>query len=608
MTIRFLDKTLVNQIAAGEVIERPASAVKELVDNAIDAGATKIDITVKEGGRSLIIVADNGCGMSKDDLALAVERHATSKIPDNDLFNIRTLGFRGEALPSIGSVSRLTLTSRQQSSDCAWQIQVNGGEKLAPCPAVLNAGTRIEVRDLFFATPARLKFLKSPVTELNHIIDIIQRLALIQSHIEFTLKADDKTVFHFAADQDRLAPIIGKDFKDNTCEMDSQREDYRLTGWISIPTYNKASSTDQYLFVNGRPVKDKLLSTAIRVAYQDVLAPSRFPVVCLFLTCNPEDVDLNVHPAKAEVRFRDINLVKGFIISSIRAALTRQTDLSSSAIAANAIARLHSDSLPHLPQRVWRTQHPQSGSYGSGYMSGGNVGRQASPLTLSIPQPEAPHQVMESHSHVYSTSTVPTATLPSAAPGFLGHAKAQLHNTYIISETNEHLFIIDQHAAHERLVYEAYKGQLQNKALSRQSLLIPLVIDLTNQQFAALEQSLGDLATAGFAIEMIAPHGLLIREIPTVLQKCDIKQLILDLIAEIQEKGSSTAIIDKVYELLADKACRYSIRAGRKLALPEMEALLRQIEDTPFSSQCNHGRPTFVKLSMADLEKLFERT
>lgn len=600
MTIRFLDKTLINQIAAGEVIERPASAIKELVDNAIDAGATKIDVVVREGGRTLIIVSDNGSGMTAEDLKIAVERHATSKIPDGDLFNIRTLGFRGEALPSIGSVSRLTITSRHINSDCAWQLQLNGGEKSGLTPAVLAIGTRIEVRDLFYATPARLKFLKSPTTELNHITDIIQRMALVNPGIEFSLKADDKPVLSFAANGDRLTAIFGKNFKDNCCEINVGRDEYHLKGAISIPTYNRSSSTDQYLFVNGRPVKDKLLNMAIRVAYQDVLASNRYPAVCLFLNCNPEDVDLNVHPAKAEVRFRDINLVKGFIISAIREILTKSQHQASTVIASNAIARLHGSALPIFPQRS--SYSPQRS------VSGGSAITPRNNYILNIPQPSAPAVFADEAPNVYSNPIQLPESVTTAQVGYMGQAKAQIHDTYIISETNDDLIVTDQHAAHERLVYEGYKHQLAAKSPNRQALLIPLIIDLTQLQFNLIRPQLTILAECGFTIESVAPHGILVREVPSLLSKCDIKQMLLDVITELQSHDASSIVTETIHELLADKACRYSIRAGRKLSLPEMDALLRQMEATPFSAQCNHGRPTYVKLSKAELEKLFERS
>ena len=623
MTVRFLNQTLINQIAAGEVIERPASAIKELVENAIDAGATKIDVVIKDGGCTLLSVTDNGKGMDPKDLELCVERHATSKIPDGDLFNIRTLGFRGEALPSIGSVSRMTLTSRPQNGNDAWQLLIEGGQKHTLQPASAAPGTRVEVRDLFFATPARLKFLKSPTTELNHITDILHRQALANPNIAFTLRNDEKQTLNFTKEGDRLNTILGKDFRQNALPLDFQRGQSHLTGWTSIPSYNRSNSTDQYLFVNGRPVKDKLFATALKVAYMDVLAGSRFPAAVLFLTCDPEDVDINVHPAKAEVRFRDGNLMRGFIIAAIREALQGMAPQSSSAIGDKAMAAFTPEQSSYDLNPMTT---PSIGGY-SGYSRGSSFSGSSSGSSGSLPllhrsqytplsDISPPFQHAPSGQPSLGITAAAIAQFDKPAYGSLphphqdhplGYAKTQVHETYVIAESNTDLILVDQHAAHERLVYESLKKDLANGFIKRQSLLIPTVIELTTSQFQNVKEYLDKLTQFGFTIETFAGNSLIIREMPTLLNKCNLKQLFLDLVSEIADRGTDTTIEATLHEILADKACKNSIRAGRKLSIEEMNALLREIEKTPSSSQCNHGRPTYIKLSKNDLEKLFER-
>lgn len=613
MAVRYLDQTLINQIAAGEVIERPASAIKELVENSVDAGATRIDVTVRDGGRTLISVTDNGLGMSQDDLALCVERHATSKIPDGDLFNIRTLGFRGEALPSIGSVSRLTITTRKEKGD-AWQLTVEGGTKGMLLPASAPVGTRVEVRDLFYATPARLKFLKSPTTELNHITDIIYRQALANPGVEFTLRHDDRLVINFTKGVDRLNGILGKDFNDNALSLEFQREDSRLTGWVSIPTYNRSNSTDQYLFVNGRPVKDKLFATALKVAYQDVLAGNRYPCVALFLECAPEDVDINVHPAKAEVRFRDPNLMRGFIIAGVREALATMASRTSTHLGDKALMVFDREVVPTV-NSVTRPLHAIEVSGGRAYDVRPSLTQQPRlnmPVRSSYaPLAEANSSYLAPKPAVISQAAAAIAEFAQVEPNRedhpLGYAKAQIHETYIVAETSDSLIIVDQHAAHERLVYERMKHDLRNGVVKAQALLIPTVVELTPLQFKSLQDVVSDLGKYGFQIETFGEQGIVVREVPSLLNKCDIKQLILDLASEILERETLTTIEVALHEILADKACKNSIRAGRRLGIEEMNALLREMEKTPLSNQCNHGRPTFIKLSKSDMEKLFER-
>ncbi|WP_010297365.1 DNA mismatch repair endonuclease MutL [Candidatus Odyssella thessalonicensis] len=613
MAVRYLDQTLINQIAAGEVIERPASAIKELVENSIDAGATRVDVVVRDGGRTLISITDNGCGMGQDDLLLCVERHATSKIPDGDLFNIRTLGFRGEALPSIGSVSRLTITTKQGQGE-AWQLTVEGGVKGAPQPASAPAGTRVEVRDLFYATPARLKFLKSPTVELNHITDIIYRQALANPGVEFTLRHDERSVINFTKEIDRLNGILGKDFRENALDLNFQREESRLRGWISIPTFNRSNSSDQYLFVNGRPVKDKLFATALKVAYQDVLAGNRYPCVCLFLECHPEDVDINVHPAKAEVRFRDPNLMRGFIIAAIRDALKTMAPRTSSHLSDKALMVFDRPEVP--PSAVAPRSAPQ---LVPSFTKSASVSPPPMHQTrLTMPTPGRYEPLAETKAAYMAPSPAIVAQTTASVAEFirpeqpsqdhpLGYAKAQIHETYIVAETADALVLVDQHAAHERLVYEKMKQDLVNGLVKSQALLIPTVIELNSQQFSALQDIIASLSQYGFQIECFGQQGIVVREVPSLLNKCNIKQLMLDLASEIIERDTSTAVEVALHEILADKACKNSIRAGRRLSLEEMNALLREMEKTPLANQCNHGRPTFIKLSKADMEKLFER-
>ncbi|MBX3487496.1 MAG: DNA mismatch repair endonuclease MutL [Candidatus Paracaedibacteraceae bacterium] len=603
MPVRFLDQTLINQIAAGEVIERPASAIKELVENAIDAEATRIDVVVRDGGKTLISVTDNGSGMTPDDLALSVERHATSKIPDGDLFNIRTLGFRGEALPSIGSVSRLTITSRPKDGD-AWMIVVEGGQTNPVEPSSGSQGTKIEVRDLFYATPARLKFLKTATSELNHITDIIYRQALANPQVDFTLRHDDRSVINFTMGADRLNAILGKDFRDNVLDVNFVREESKLTGWVSIPTYNRSNSTDQYLFVNGRPVKDKLFATALKVAYQDVLAGNRFPCACLFLECDPEDVDINVHPAKAEVRFRDPNLMRGFIIAGVREALTTMASRTSTHLGDKAIMAFDRPvdpvvrDFPRMPTPV------------QGFVSTqGQQPRLSMPVRSSY-MPLAEHKpsyVAPSPSQIATVAQLIHQQEENREDHPLGYAKAQIHETYIVAESSEALILVDQHAAHERLVYERMKADLASGIVKPQALLIPTIIEMTQGQHQAIESVLPSLTQFGFNVESFGDQAIVVREVPSLMIKCNIKQLMVDLATEIMECETTTTIENALHDILADKACKNSIRAGRKLNIEEMNALLREMEKTPSSNQCNHGRPTFIKLSKMDMEKLFER-
>jgi len=591
MTIRFLDPTLINQIAAGEVIERPSSAIKELVENAIDAGSTKLDIAVREGGRTFISITDNGHGIDQDDLSLAVERHATSKIPDHDLFNIRTLGFRGEALPSIGAVSRLAITSRIPQADTAWCLTVEGGVKSKPAPAASGVGTHVEVRDLFYATPARLKFLKTPTTELAYTVDILNRLALAHPTIQFFLKDGDRTLLSYGPQVDRLSAILGKDFSENSCSVLIDRESLIIKGYTSIPTFNRSNATAQYLFVNGRPIKDKILSAAIRVAYQDYLAPNRHPILALFLEIDPAEVDINVHPAKAEVRFRDSGLVRNVLISGLKNALETAAHRTSTTIATSAIAAF---------QRPPPTLTPSS-----------SLQVEKKYTARSFTQPASSTSRLPLSEKSQRLTSLLEASEPYDARSFidspLGQARIQVHGTYVIAEATDGLVIVDQHAAHERLVYEKMKAEQATQGIKRQGLLLPEIVDLPPESLKAILSRIPDLAQLGLIIEAFGLTAVRVKEVPVLLINANWKQLIQDLAAEIQDIDATLSLNEQLNEILGTMACHNSVRAGRQLSLEEMNGLLRHMETTPYSGQCNHGRPTYVKLNLSDIEKLFGR-
>ncbi|BAE53220.1 DNA mismatch repair endonuclease MutL [Paramagnetospirillum magneticum] len=606
MSIRLLPPTLVNQIAAGEVVERPASAVKELVENAIDAGASRIDVVLAEGGQSLIAVSDDGCGMSPDEMMLAVERHATSKLPDDDLVRIRFLGFRGEALPSIGSVARLTLTSRPRGADSAWSLSVEGGAKGRPVPAAHPQGTRIEVRDLFYATPARLKFLKAARTELTHAADVIERLGMAHPDIAFSLSDGGRKVLDLAAKRgepgaallSRIAQVVGREFEPNALALDAERDGVRLTGWAGLPTYNRATSAAQYLFVNGRPVKDRLVIGAVRGAYQDVLARDRHPVVALFLELDPDQVDVNVHPAKAEVRFRDSGLVRGLIVGAIRHALAGAGHRASSTLTGVALGALGGGGGNSPPPSFAHYPPPRPSlpliRAGIGAQAPLGLAEQGLGLHLPPAAPVAPPEAREGPGEA-------SVDYP------LGAAKAQLHDTYIVAETADGLVIVDQHAAHERLVFERLKLGLTEGQVARQGLLLPEVVDLGDAGAARVTERAGDLARLGLVIDSFGPGAVVVREVPALLGDDDVQGLVRDLADELAEWGASTVLEERLLHICATMACHGSVRAGRRLSVPEMNALLRRMEATPLSGQCNHGRPTHVSLSLNDIEKLFGR-
>ncbi len=610
MTLRLLPETVVIRIAAGEVVERPASAVKELVENSIDAGASRIDVVVADGGRTLISVTDDGRGMDARELALAVQRHATSKLPGDDLMAIATLGFRGEALPSIGAVSRLSITSRPADADSAWTLAVEGGRTAEPEPAAHPPGTRIEVRDLFYATPARLKFLKAPRTELTHTVEAVNRLAMAHPGIGFTLSDGTRSRIKlppapgdlFAARLDRLGAIMGRDFADNALRIDAEREGIRLTGHAGLPTLNRGNAAYQFLFVNGRPVRDKLLVGALRGAYRDFLASDRYPLVALFLEVPAGAVDVNVHPAKTEVRFRDPGLVRGLIVGALRHALAEAGHRAATTVAGAALGAVRPGGLP----------------MGSGGRGGGPV---------YAAQPGAVGNFLAETAAAYHAPLPDLDLPPGAAPPApdaipdaddvarenvlatypLGVARAQVHATYVVAQTADGIVIVDQHAAHERLTHERIKASLASDGVARQGLLIPEVVELDEGAVDRLTARAGELAELGLVVEAFGPGAVVVRETPALLGETDVAGLVRDLAGDLTELDEALALKDRLGDVCATMACHGSIRAGRRLNPAEMNALLREMEATPHSGQCSHGRPTYVELKLADIEKLFGR-
>ncbi|HWA90989.1 MAG TPA: DNA mismatch repair endonuclease MutL [Rhizomicrobium sp.] len=582
MRIRRLDEGTINRIAAGEVVERPASAVKELIENALDAGALRIDVAVSAGGADLILVEDDGIGMEADDLALAVERHATSKLDGDDLSYIETMGFRGEALPSIGAVARLSIASRTATGE-AHEIRVDGGRVDGPSPAGFRArgqhGTRVEVRELFYATPARLKFLKSSRSEDLATLDVVKRLAMARPDVAFSLTLDGRRALDLPAVLDRLnrlAKIMGRDFGDNAVPVSVAREGLTLAGFAGLPTYNRANSAMQFLFVNGRPVRDKLLIGAVRGAYADFLARDRHPALALFLDCDPAFVDVNVHPAKTEVRFRDAGLVRGLIVSALRRALAESGHRASTTVAGDALAALRPETFAGLPPDAYVWRPPQPPSQG----------------------------MFEAAQQFHARVEEPPAQAPDSP---LGAARAQLHETYIVAQTADGIVIVDQHAAHERLVYERMKRAMEEGGVARQPLLIPEVVDLDPAEVERVAARAGELAELGLVVEPFGPDALVVREVPAVLGGLDLKGLMRDLADDIAESGSALSLKERLEEVAGTLACHTSVRAGRRLNAEEMNALLREMEATPHSGQCNHGRPTYVELKLADIERLFGR-
>ena len=592
MPIRYLPDHLVNQIAAGEVIERPSAAVKELVENSIDAGASWIEVDLREGGKTLISIRDNGHGMAKADLVAALDRHATSKLPSDDLLNIEYLGFRGEALPSIASVSRMKISTRDSKSGEAWEVTASDGTKSEPKPSTQAEGTTIEVRDLFYSTPARLKFLKTTNAEYAAVKDCLYRLALTRPDIAFRLSHNGASVFHYPVlsqnpdeqFEQRLKDVMGAEFVNNSLHISTERQGVKLNGRVSLPTYNVGTSLDQYLFVNGRAVKDKFMLGAVRAAYRDVLARDRYPVITLFLDLSAEEVDVNVHPAKAEVRYRDNALVRGLIVSSIQQALHQSRPQGNTTLGAQTLSSFR-------PQTYTTPYYASSAP-----PAYGNLAEKVS----SYYQPSmeiAPSARME-----IVTEETPDTAFP------LGSARAQIHENYIVSQTDTGMILIDQHAAHERLVYEKFKTQLAEHGIERQGLLTPEIISMEDSDIQFLMEEADNLAKLGLEIEAFGAGAIAVRAIPLLLSnRVDIHSLLNDILDELKEKESSALLEEKINALLSTMACHGSVRSGRRLNVVEMNALLRQMEETPLSSQCNHGRPTFISLSLKDIEKLFSR-
>ncbi|MHA1598950.1 MAG: DNA mismatch repair endonuclease MutL [Alphaproteobacteria bacterium] len=601
-TIRRLAETVVNRIAAGEVVERPASALKEILENAIDAAATRIDVVVRDGGRTQVSVTDNGFGMTADDLGLAVERHATSKLPDDDLSNISSLGFRGEALASIGAVSRLTLSSRKADSDSGWSLSVEGGQLGTPQPAAGPPGTRVDIRDLFYATPARLKFLKTERTELGQVRDVVNRLAMAHPDIGFSLTDGERELLRLEpqtgdlwdARLHRLGAIMGRDFSDNALRIDAERQGVRLTGYAGLPTLNRGNAAMQFLFVNGRPVRDKLLFGALRGAYREFLASDRYPLVSLFLEMPSEDLDVNVHPAKTEVRFRDAGLVRGLIVGAIRHALAEAGHRASATVAEAALGAFSpGGSLPHGGSKG-----------GAGYGGGPGPGLAAEAQAFYAPLTGLAG--LEDH----LSAPAPTEDIDEAdgvADYPLGVARAQLHETYIVAQTKDGIVIVDQHAAHERLVHEAIKRSLAEGGVARQVLLIPEVVELDEVEAGRVNAHAAELLELGLSVEAFGPGAIVVREVPALLGDGDVQGLVRDLACDLGDGAEALALKDRLQEVAAKMACHGSVRAGRRLNGTEMNALLRQMEATPHSGQCSHGRPTYVELKLADIEKLFGR-
>ncbi|GAB6051689.1 DNA mismatch repair endonuclease MutL [Magnetospira thiophila] len=596
MTLRLLPDTLVNRIAAGEVVERPASAIKELVENSLDAGARRIDVVMRDGGRTYMSVTDDGCGMTPEELVLAVQRHATSKLPDDDLVHIASLGFRGEALPSIGAVSRLTLTSRSAGADSAWELSLSAGVVGEPRPAAHPPGTRIEVRDLFFATPARLKFLKAAQTERGHAVDVLKRLAMAYPQVAFSLHDGQRDVLRYAAAAgdlfdaraERLAAVMGREFTDNAVPVEAERDGLHLSGLTGLPTLNRGNAQMQFLFVNGRPVRDRLLLGAVRGAYRDVLAGDRHPLLALFLEMPPDLLDVNVHPAKTEVRFRDAGTVRGLIVGALKMALAGAGHRATSTVGMAALG----------------AARPQGG--GSSLPMG--FGHSPAPRL-----PQGLHDKAQTfHAPLPHMSRPPQAPAPVADGSDpvdhpLGVARAQLHETYIVAQTADGIVLVDQHAAHERLMHERITRDLLAGGVARQGLLLPEVVELDDSAAARLLERSAELAELGLLLEAFGDGAVVVREIPAALGNTDVKGLVRDLADDLMELDEAIALRDRLGAVCATLACHGSVRAGRRLNGDEMNALLRQMEATPLSGQCSHGRPTYVELKLADIEKLFGR-
>jgi len=611
MPVRQLSEAVVNRIAAGEVVERPASVVKELVENALDAGASRIDVLTDGGGRRLIRVGDDGEGMTRDDLALAVDRHATSKLADEDLVAIATLGFRGEALPSIGAVARLAIATRHKSEAHAWSIEVDAGAKSELKPAALGQGTRVEVRHLFYATPARLKFLKLDRTEAEAVRDTVRRLAMSRPDVAFTLAGEERAPVTFAATLPggtgrltRLGDVLGADFRANAVAVAGEREGVVVEGFAALPTLTRANALGQYLFVNERPVRDKLLLGAVRAAYADYLPRDRHPLLALFVSVPPREVDVNVHPAKAEVRFRNAGLVRALIVHALKEALARDGTRAATTGGSAAIAALRSPgSFPYSARSRsgtwdWRRSPARPGDprVSRTALRGGGFA-EAAQAAFEVGTPAADHG-----------AAVGAAELAEDGLDYpLGAARAQVHDTYIVAQTDDALVIVDQHAAHERIVYEKLKAAIEKSRVARQILLIPEIVELDESDVERLLGRAEELGRYGLVLESFGPGAVALRETPALLGEIDGAGLVRDLAEHMSEWDETLPLERRLMQVASSMACHGSVRAGRRLKPAEMNALLREMERTPNSGQCNHGRPTYVELKLADIERLFGR-
>lgn len=604
MTIRILPDALVNRIAAGEVVERPASVVKELVENALDAGAASIQVTIEAAGKNLIIVEDDGKGMSRDELMLCMQRHATSKLPEDDLLDIRFFGFRGEALPSIASVSRMKIATRRADEEHGWSLHAQQGKPLEPDPATIARGTRIEVRDLFYTTPARLNFLKSDRTEIQAIHAVMKKFAMVHPHVSFTLTSQGKRLLDVTAQSGgesgaaaRIRDVMGKAFAENSLPLSHERGELTLTGFASLPTHNVGNSMSQYLFINGRQVRDKLLLGVVKAAYQDVLAHDRYAVVVLFVQIPAQEVDVNVHPTKAEVRFRDASAVRSLIIGAIRNAITEAGFRASTDGAAQALNRI-TIAPPSYSAPLFNRP--------SGFSGGGSA---APAYYFHEPQAGGFHAASPASTDLAPLAR-PTEEMANASDYKeypLGAARTQLHKTYIVAETPDGLVVVDQHAAHERLVYEKMKEQLQQTGIARQALLIPEVVELEAATAEALLACTEQLASFGLIIEAFGGNSIVVRETPALLGEMDVPALITALADDIAEYDEAMSLEGMLQHVCGTMACHGSLRAGRQMNIAEMNALLREMEKTPSSGQCNHGRPTYIELKRKDIETLFGR-
>ncbi len=618
MPIRQLSPETVNRIAAGEVIERPASVVKELVENAIDAGAANVEVVTVAGGLSLIRVSDDGQGMAGPDLELCIERHATSKLNEDDLFDIRSFGFRGEALPSIGSVARLEIASRSAGARDAFVVIVDKGARQPLKPTAINRGTRVEVRDLFSATPARLKFLKSERAENLATSETVKRLAMAHPEVGFTLVMGERASLKLPRQDatqagllQRLAKIMGRDFQDDAIEVAGERDGVRIAGFVGLPTLNRGDASQQYLFVNGRPVKDRLLIGALRAAYGDTIPRGRHPYLALFIDVEPRDLDVNVHPAKTEVRFKDAGAVRSLVIGAVRHALEQSSSRASAqggreTIEAFSATLASSGPLAAQPVLEGMREAPR---YQSGW------GRPAASAVAFAREAHSPFGLRGEEQ-----APLAAVDLPSAEAGAhsetvaeetldrpLGAARAQLHETYIVAQTRDAVVIVDQHAAHERLVYERLKSMLANGGVARQGLLIPEIVEMLPDEVDALLEKADELADLGLVVDSFGAEAIAVREVPALLGQCDVKGLVRDLAAEVLDDRGQSALTERLEAVASRMACHGSVRAGRRLTPAEMNALLREMEATPFSGQCNHGRPTYVELKLGDIERLFGR-